>query len=418
MIKKIALLCLFELFIFKAVSINPKIIDTLEIHKQIKAFNIDEDILNFKSNFFSSIVFKNDSILYYNPNGTLHLFEISLGENTIVSKISNSVHGGHNFNRYLFIHNNIVFSYGGDGLFNTYPRLSYFNSSLSGWLEKDIKNYPFDARVVMNSWKFGNKVMVLLNHFSESIFNNTDKIYQYSFGEFDLTNFEYIQHFTFESRDTELGLIKGNYFYDSELYSILGTYWDKGKIGYRVFDKKEGSTKRTSKLDGLGRVDGLSYVYIKDSTVFYRSNEGEISSFNINAGTIINTKDFLKQYKSRSNDLYGYKKILLIVISLVLVIVACYREYLIYKLRKKNKLSDNQIKDILHIQKKLKNYKNSIITKEELDELLNISHYSYETIKTRRSMMINQINQNGKMMITRVRQKNDKRFYDYNISIK
>jgi hypothetical protein len=63
-------------------------------------------------------------------------------------------------------------------------------------------------------------------------------------------------------------------------------------------------------------------------------------------------------------------------------------------------------------------YKNSIITKEELDELLNISHYSYETIKTRRSMIINQINKGGKMMITRVRQKDDKRFYDYNISIK
>ncbi|MDA7577998.1 hypothetical protein N8692_00755 [Flavobacteriales bacterium] len=288
---------------------------------------------------------------------------------------------------------------------------------MSGWLEKDIKNYPFDAREVMNSWKFGNKVMVLLNHFSESIFNKNDEIYQFSFGEFDLTNFEYIQHFTFESRDTELGLIKGNYFYDSELYSILGTYEDKGKIGYRVFDKKEGSLIRTSKLDGLERVDGLSYVYIKDSTVFYRSHEGEISSFNVNAGTKINTKYILRQYKGRANDMFGYK-VFLIIIFLVLVIGVCYRESLIYKLRKKNKSSNNQIKDTLYIQEKLMRHKNSIITKEELDELLNISHYSYETIKTRRSMMINQINQDGKMMITRVRQKDDKRFYDYNISIK
>jgi hypothetical protein len=115
--------------------------------------------------------------------------------------------------------------------------------------------------------------------------------------------------------------------------------------------------------------------------------------------------------------LFGYK-VFLIIISLVLVIGACYRESLIYKLRKKNKLSDNKIKDTLYIQEKLMRHKNSIITKEELDELLNISHYSYETIKTRRSMIINQINENGKMMITRVRQKDDKRFYDYNISIK
>jgi len=214
--KKIALICFCVLCVFKVVSINPKIIDTLEIHKQIKVFNIDEEILNFKSNFFSSIVFKNDSILYYNPNGTLHLFEISLGENTNVSKISSSVYGGHNFNRQLFIHNNIVFSYGGQGLFNSYPRLIYFDSSLSGWLEKDIKNYPFDTRHVLSSWKIGNKIMVLLNHFSESFYNKSDEICQFSFGEIDLTNFEYIQHFTFESRDTELGPKPVNYFYDSE----------------------------------------------------------------------------------------------------------------------------------------------------------------------------------------------------------
>ena len=99
--KKIALLHLCVLCVFNGLSTNPKIIDTLEIHNQIKLFGIDEDILNFKSNFFSSIVFKNDSILYYNPNGTLHLFEISLGVNTTVSKISSSVYSGHNFNRHL-----------------------------------------------------------------------------------------------------------------------------------------------------------------------------------------------------------------------------------------------------------------------------------------------------------------------------
>ena len=52
-------------------------------------------VLNFKSHFFSSIVFKNDSTIFYNPNGTLHLFEIHLGDKTKVSKISTSVHSGH-----------------------------------------------------------------------------------------------------------------------------------------------------------------------------------------------------------------------------------------------------------------------------------------------------------------------------------
>ena len=60
-------------------SYNPKIIDTLKIHQQIKKFGLDEKIINFKANFFESIVFKNDSVIYYNPDGSLHVFEIHLG---------------------------------------------------------------------------------------------------------------------------------------------------------------------------------------------------------------------------------------------------------------------------------------------------------------------------------------------------
>ena len=44
-----------------------------------------------------------------------------------------------------------------------------------------------------------------------------------------------------------------------------------------------------------------------------------------------------------------------------------------------------------------------LLSKEELDKLIEISHYSYETIKTRRSLIINQINKNGNLKIERVR---------------
>ena len=408
--KKIALICFCVLCVFKVVSMNPKIIDTLEIHKQIKVFDIDEEILNFKSNFFSSIVFKNDSILYYNPNGTLHLFEISLGENTNVSKISKSVYSGHNFNRHLFIHNDIIFSLGGQGLFNSFPGIIYFESNLSGWLEMDIKNYPFDTKSVLNSWKKGNKIMVLLNHYSASEYNKSDEVCKFSFGEINLTTFKYQQHFTFESPDTDLRLIKEDYFYDSDFYSIYGSYEDKGKIAYRVFDKKSGISTRTSNLDALERVNGISYVYIKDSSVFYRSDNGKIKSFGVNSGTIIHTKDLLKQYKGRVNNIFSHTIIATIIAILISLL------FFNIKRRKENKLSNNKVDNTLYIEEKLIRFKNSIITKEKLDELFNISHYSYETIKTRRSMIINHINENGNLLITRVRKKDDKRFYDYKIS--
>ena len=166
--KKIILCFFFSSLFFKGVSQSPKVIDTLKIHEQIRLFGLNEASLLFKSDFFSSIVFKNDSTLYYNPNGTLHLFEIQLGEDHKVSKISNSIYKGHNFNRLLFIHDEIVYSYGGQGLFNSFPGLIYFDLSLKGWLEVDLKNYPQNANKIFNSWKIGNKLMVLLSHYSKS----------------------------------------------------------------------------------------------------------------------------------------------------------------------------------------------------------------------------------------------------------
>lgn len=34
------------------------------------------------------------------------------------------------------------------------------------WLNQEINDYPFDSKKVLNSWKIGDKIMVLLNHFS------------------------------------------------------------------------------------------------------------------------------------------------------------------------------------------------------------------------------------------------------------
>lgn len=79
-------------------------------------------------------------------------------------------------------------------------------------------------------------------------------------------------------------------------------------------------------------------------------------------------------------------------------------------------MSDNQTNEGAIIEKKLITFRDSTITKEKLDEIFDISHYSYETIKTRRSMIINHINKNGNIAIVRVRKKDDKRFYNYKIS--
>jgi len=413
--KKVILYLFFSSFLFKGLSQNPKIIDTLKIHEQIRSFGLDEASLLFKSDFFSSIVFKNDSTLYYNPNGTLHLFEIQLGEDPKVSKISNSIYKGHNFNRLLFIHDEIVYSYGGVGLFNSFPGLIYFDFALKGWLEVDLKNYPQNANRIYNSWKTGNKLMVLLSHYSESEKYNNDDLDKFTFGEIDLENFQFTKKYEFEaplikvSGDEGLGFYRGNYIYNSDLYTLFGYYKPNGTCEYRVFDKTLGILYRTSQTDALERVNGFSYLYIKESSIYFRDQYGKLNSFEINSGTTIRKDDFIKQYQSRVNKSNPYTYLLL-PISLGMV-------FLFFRYRKrKNTGSDFSLDELQEIEKKIIKLKASTISKNNLDKILSISHYSYETIKTRRSLLVNQLNEKGNVKIERVRKQDDKRFYDYKIS--
>ena len=414
--KKVILYLIFSSFLFKGVSQNPKIIDTLKIHEQIKQFDINKDVLSFGEFFFSDIVFKNDSTLFYNPNGTLHLFEIQLSETPKVSKLSNSIYHGHNFNRTLFLHNDILYSFGGQGLFNTSPELIHYDFSLKGWLKSDIKNYPFDAQKVLNSWVIDNKLMVFLSHYSENeshMFSGGEC--DYSFGEIDLNTLQYVNLFEFEGSfpevlfPTGMGFLKGNYWYDSDYYSLHGYYQQDGIIDYRLFDKTTGSFKRTSTLDALKRVDGISYIYIKDTTIYYRDRYGAIEKFGVNSGTTIHSKDFLKHYRSKVTTINPYFVVILLVVFGSLYLFLSNR-------KRKFKVSNSSSQELLEIEKKIRLHKGTTISKDTLDTVLNISHYSYETIKTRRSSLINQLNQNSDLTIQRVRKQDDKRFYDYKIS--
>ena len=399
------------ILVYSSYSYNPKIIDTLKIHQQIKKFGLDEKIINFKANFFEGIVFKNDSTIYYNPEGTLHLFEIHLGVSPVVHKISKSIHSGHNFNRNLFLYKETLYSSGGNGLFNSFPGIIHFDPSLGGWLENKIKNYLFDINRVVNSWVNGDSLIVLLSHTNE--WGNTSKV-KYSFGEINLKTFEYLEHFNFKDSSPEfiygdgIDKFRGNYNYDSELYSLHGYFKEDGGCDYRIFDKTAGVLKRTSKLDALKRVDGFSYLYIEGSKIYYRDTLGAIESFDVNSGTVIDSINYPKKYKSKVDNNQQYIGVSFSVLAIIFLVFI--------KTRKKKTKTIQTTQELENIENNFINIKHTIITKEKIDDLLGISHYSYETIKTKRSSMINKLNQNSKIKIERIRKDSDKRFYDYKIS--
>ena len=417
--KKIILLFCLSLYIYRGFSQNPRAIDTLEIHNQIKSFGINEKLLDFKNHFFSDIVYKNDSTLFYNPNSTLHLFEINLSDNPRVFKISKEENSRHNYNRHLFLFNDVLYSYGGIGLFNAFTGLIYFDYPGKKWIKKEIKNYPFDAKKVLNSWTIGNKIMVLLNHFSEFETSKIDTKMQLSFGEIDLEKFEYTQINSFKKTSPELlfkqynlGFFRGNYIYDSDLYSLHGYIEEYGDFKYRILDKVLGSFKSTTKLDELTSVDGFSYIYIKDSRVYYRDHSGNIESFDVNSGESILSKEYFELYKPKTKNISPYY-----IIGILIII--CLLIFYVIRIKKVNTLKNlpgTLAQEILIIENKLKDQKSNTISKEKLDELFGITHHTYETIKTKRSFIINQINNNTKTKIERVKNQKDKRYFNYKIS--
>ena len=408
-LKKFTLL-FFIFFLCKVYSRDPQIIDTLKIHNQIKLFGLDEEIIKFNTHFFSSIVFKNDSTLLYNPNGTFYLFEIHLGNNPKVYDLALEEHSELNFNRYLFINNNILYSYGGQGKFNSFPWLIYFDFNSKKWKKNNIKNYPYNVKKVLISWKINNKLKVLLSYLSEKdegIYSETRN--RYTFGEIDLEKFEYKEDFSFKSTFRDLlfispfGFFRGNYVYESDLYSIHGYYLENNEVEYRILNKKSGILRSTSKLRKTERVNGLSYLYIKDSLIYHKDKFGNINSFNVEAGIIEIEKDFITKYLSKVNSNSIYYIIIIAVLFLLII------------KKRKDKSKIRLITDLENIERRVINYKSSTIEKDKLDELFGLSHYSYETIKKRRSSIIRQINNNGNVKIERVRKIDDKRFYEYKI---
>ncbi len=416
--KKLVFILFGTLLSLKGLSYKPHNIDTSKIFKQIKTFDLDENILNLNSSFFNSIVFKNDTTLFYNPENTHYLFEIKLRDVPSVTMLSKPSEASHTVNRHLFIYNNIIYSYGGESKFYSFPGLIYFDELTSSWTNKEITNYPFDSKKVLNSWKIGDKVMVLLSHFSNYEKINSNDNTKFSFGAIDLKKFKYARHFSFKGAYQDLlfhsglGFFRGDYIYDSDLYSIHGYYRDGGTIDYRILNKKSGSLKRTSRLDAISRVDGLSYLYIEDSTIFYRDLYGAATdSFGVNTGKIIHSKDFLELYQSKENNSWLYYLVGGIISLLFLLIFV-----IIPKFNLSNNSQNSQFYDLRIIEKKLKTLNTNIITKESLDQLFGISHYSYETIKTKRSFLIKSLNQQSKIKIERVRDSKDKRYFNYKIS--
>ncbi len=386
--------------------ITPPKIDLKEVIIKLKEFNDPTITRNLEADFFKNIIFQNDSIAYFNPNGTLHLFKIKFDSTVSVEKLSKGIYHGSTFNRYLFNNENKLYSFGGEGLWASCSKLLEFNIKNREWFKIEIKNFPFNASKIISSWIINNKLNVLLSLNG----NNRSKKFNFIFGEIDMTTFSFKEIGGFNSMySPDLSFGNKNIIGESNRYIIYENSTLE-KCLYGIFDKKSGERLFTNLLKDIPCIDGISYVYLKDDTLFYRNSSNELSSNLINETNIYDRYPMKEIYYDRilENRIYkisAYAIGFIILCSLIIILI------------KKINLNNYSAKEnTFEIEKRLLVNKGSTIKREELDELLGISHLSFDSIKSKRSAMIRTINHNGRLKIDRIRKEDDKRFFKYSIN--
>ena len=396
------------IFSFKGyANFRPPVINIEKIYDIIKTYKDTTVTRNFKEEFLKNIVFINDSTAYFNPNGTLHLFKINFDSLIHVKKLSKSIYHGGNFGRYLFINKGNIYSLGGSGLWSSIPKLLEFNFKNKEWFSKKIKNFPENTKQIASSWVIGDKLKTL-------IILNPDNTYSkkldFMFGEIDLNDFSFAEIGEFESvKSADLIVGNKNIIYESNRYLILQVGSSTG-YRYDVFDKKKGEILKMNLLEGIPFINGKSFAYINDSILFYRNKNLVTDSVVLNNNSIFFKSSIEDIYieninQSRINKISSYS-IGFIILALLIILL----------IKKINLSSNSSHENTLEIEKKLLINKGSVIKREELDELLGISHLSFDSIKSKRSSMIRTININGRLKIERIRKEDDKRFFKYSIN--
>lgn len=417
---KLFLYLVVGLISFKAYcGIDPLKIKIKDAKSILESYNDPSITRDIDKSFYHNLVINAKDQAYYNPDGTLHLFELTFDDVLSIKKLSKGMYHGHNFNRHFFNHNSRIYSYGGEGLFNTFSGLIEFNLKSKEWFQKEIKNYPSNARKVISSWRYGDTLKVLI---TKNEANSNSKKIKLCFGTINLNTFVFKEIGSFYSSvSQELYCGHRTSISESYRYSIVEKRESNELCRYEIFDKKNGEFIHPHLLKDIPCIDGNSYTYIVDSTLYYYNNEGELESSLLNNNSIYKKTDLEKLYHNLIHEktlepnsmkmLFSITNNLKILFICILFIIVVITFLIVRIMRRKNSIEEN----IELIEKSLLKIKGTILSRDKLDNIFKISHLGSDTIKSQRSAIIKKVNDNRKIKIGRLRKKDDKRFFEYSI---
>ena len=291
---------------------------------------------------------------------------------------------------------------GGVGLFNTNSKLLKYDFKKNEWFAEAINNLPNHTTKVISSWLNENKLYTCYGLGGE------EEDFIFGYVDLDSLNFHLLDHINHLSLQDLYTGFQGLEIYRGEIFSVIEII--SLDCVYRLFNNRTGELIKVSFLKDRPCISGKSFIYTRDSTIYYRGENGEVDSTKIDDTNIYGQNSFKELYQSKPEISITLARILaLIVLFITLFGVGFY----FIRLRRDDVHENDSVK---LISVKLSKQRNQTITRIELDVILGISHLSYESIKSTRSRLINSINEEGKVKISRLRNEKDKRYFDYVIN--
>lgn len=347
---------------------------------------------------------------FFNPQGYNYLFQLSNGT---LLRLDHSLFHGNNGRSFLFSHNNKIYALGGYGFFTTNNNLTYFNFKSKEWCFEPVigSSPPF---ILGLAFKSGENI-ISFNNMRSGNNAETDTedhlVYRLNLKTFTWEAFQELKGVPF---------LKGESYYTKDFVFFLS------KNNSLLVSPKTNSIIIINN-DKHGISPNAYITDINNNTIVLssRNNNGEILKVNLSLNDIWkgNEKSAnpieLVPVENNSNLKWLFFPLSAIMIFIGLIIVR-------QRNKKKANLNGEANQDTSNtlieespiwdeITKSLVQSSKNVLSTEELDLILNISHLEPDSRKLRRHRIISELQKQNPTLITRIKDSTDRRKFLYKI---
>lgn len=334
---------------------------------------------------------------YFNPVGTLHLFQIESDSSSI--RLDSSIHHGTTHGRLLFCHNNQIQMFSGYGMWQYNCILIRFDTNGHEWFESPIEG--LDSRRIPYYSTIYNDSIILFSkkHLSDKVV------------ELGIINLQDLTYQSIKNLDDEL--FENHKLNAFRIYGDKFDYLRSGAHGAHtdyLFDKKSLEFYTLNFMfhdphyDYANRIEPpFVYAIALDPSGVLGERKFDFS-------------DYQNRFKVHNIEVERNQHTNWYFILLFAVVLIASISFYFVRVRKSGQSPQNEVLDASWIER-LTKYNGKAIDAGTLQEALELNYENPDTMRVRMNARIRQINDEKPDTITRVKSNFDSRVYLYKIKV-